>query len=128
MFPVQLKQYQNRYTELELDLSTKHMCAEQEHLQLNSDLRRAQLELQRFKTEEVERVEREGREEVRRVTEEMRKELEEVKREREETVRGVRREGEEELVRVRKAGEEREKAHYRELREAIERTEMEKQK
>lgn len=99
------------------------MTTEQDYLQVTSDLRKVQLELERVKTEEVQRAEREGREEVRRVREGLEEQLEEVKREREERVREIRREGEEKLVRVRKQGEERERVHHRELREAVDRAE-----
>ena len=125
---VQLKHCQTRYTVLELELSTKTTHSEQEHLQLTTDIRRLQQELQRVQVEEVERVRREGREEMERVRGKMERELEEVRREAGERVEVVSREGEEELVRIRKEGEDTEKMHHHELREAVKRAETEEQK
>ena len=93
----------------------------------------------RVRGEEVGRVEREGREKVERVREEMAERVEMMRREGEEEVRSVReemgrevevvrRKGEEALVRERREAEERERAHYQELKGAVERAESEEQK
>ena len=149
----QVKQYQTRCRDLELKISIKHMSAEQERDHLAMDVRKLQQELEMEKMtrrEEVERGRREGREETQRVKERFEKEVEEVRREGEERVAEVRRvgeerveevrregekmleqvkrEGEENVLRVKKKAEKVEETQHQELREAVERAEIDEQK
>lgn len=126
-----MKQYQSKCRELELELRVRQASVEEEHSQLSTNIRRLEQELQRVKSDgrnEVERVKREERENTHHLGVEFEKELQSARRDGQDEVEMVRRKGEEEVLRVRREAEELEKTRHLELREAVERADMEEQK